>query len=155
VIFSTKAEYGVRLMIELARHEGEGPVSLGAVAESEQLPRSYLERLAAKLKAARLIASTHGARGGYHLAHPADEITMDDVVTALEGQIMPMECFAEGGVSRVSCSHEEDPRSCATKMLWARVEHSVQQALRATTLAELVEFGCTADAAEALVVQAT
>ena len=93
MLFSTKAEYGVRLMVELGRQPGSQPVSLGSVAEAENLPLSYLEHLVAKLRKAGLVTSTRGAHGGYRLAKPAEEITMDAVVEALEGQIAPMECF--------------------------------------------------------------
>jgi Rrf2 family cysteine metabolism transcriptional repressor len=141
MLFSTKAEYGVRLMVELGRQPGDRPVSLSMVAEAERLPLSYLEHLVAKLRNAGLVTSTRGAHGGYRLARPADEITMDEVVEALEGQIAPMECFHETPEGKVLCSHETDgDRACATKLLWTRVQGGVGRALAGTTLAELVEF---------------
>ncbi|HKZ12321.1 MAG TPA: Rrf2 family transcriptional regulator [Solirubrobacterales bacterium] len=142
MLFSTKAEYGVRLMIELGRQPGSTPISLNSVAEAERLPLSYLEHLVAKLRKAGLVTSTRGAHGGYRLAKPAAEITMDAVVQALEGQIAPMECFHETPEGRVLCSHEEDNSAggCATKLLWTRVQNGVTKALAGTTLAELVEF---------------
>ncbi|MGH2938592.1 MAG: RrF2 family transcriptional regulator [Solirubrobacterales bacterium] len=142
MLFSTKAEYGVRLMIELGRQPGSTPISLNSVAEAEHLPLSYLEHLVAKLRKAELVTSTRGAHGGYRLAKPAAEIRMDDVVQALEGQIAPMECFHETPEGRVLCSHEEDNSAggCATKLLWTRVQNGVNKALAGTTLAELVEF---------------
>ena len=141
MLFSTKAEYGVRLMVELGRQPGSAPVSLSAVAEAERLPLSYLEHLVARLRKAGLVNSTRGAHGGYTLARPAGEITMNQVVEALEGQIAPMECFHETPEGKVSCSHEDDgDRLCATKLLWTRVQGGVSRALTGTTLAELVEF---------------
>jgi Rrf2 family protein len=141
MLFSTKAEYGVRLMIELGRQPGSTPVSLNSVAEAENLPLSYLEHLVAKLRKAELVTSTRGAHGGYRLAKPAAEIRMDDVVQALEGQIAPMECFHELPEGRVLCSHEDNSAGgCATKLLWTRVQNGVNKALAGTTLAELVEF---------------
>ncbi|HVX34359.1 MAG TPA: Rrf2 family transcriptional regulator [Solirubrobacterales bacterium] len=141
MLFSTKAEYGVRLMIELGRQPGSTPISLNSVAEAEHLPLSYLEHLVAKLRKAGLVTSTRGAHGGYRLAKPATEIRMDDVVQALEGQIAPMECFHETPEGRVLCSHEDDGAGgCATKLLWTRVQNGVTKALAGTTLAELVEF---------------
>jgi len=141
MLFSTKAEYGVRLMVELGREPGSMPVSLSSVAESERLPLSYLEHLVAKLRKAGLVTSTRGAHGGYRLAKPAEEITMDAVVEALEGQIAPMECFHDTPDGKVLCSHEDDgDRACATKLLWTRVQGGVTKALSGTTLAELVEF---------------
>jgi Rrf2 family protein len=141
MLFSTKAEYGVRLMVELGRQPDSGPVSLSSVAEAERLPLSYLEHLVAKLRRAGLVTSTRGAHGGYSLAHPATEITMLEVVEALEGQIAPMECFHESPEGKVLCSHESNSdRACATKLLWTRVQSGVNRALQGTTLAELVEF---------------
>ena len=83
MIFTTKAEYGVRLLIQLGLMGRTGPVSLKAVAAEENLPLAYLERIAALLKKADLVAATRGAHGGYVLARPAEEITMDQVVLAL------------------------------------------------------------------------
>ena len=141
MLFSTKAEYGVRLMVELGRSEGSGPVALNAIAEAEMLPLSYLEHLVAKLRGAGLVTSTRGAHGGYSLARPAAEIDMLDVVQALEGPIAPMECFHEAPEGRVLCSHETDEgRTCATKLLWTRVQGGVTKALGGTTVADLVEF---------------
>jgi Rrf2 family protein len=146
MLFSTKAEYGVRLMIELGRRAHDepdvgDPVSLSAVAEAEVLPLSYLEHLVAKLRQADLVTSVRGAHGGYRLARRAAEIEMLEVVQALEGPIAPMECFHEVREGRVLCSHETDgDRACATKLLWTRVHGGITKALAGTTLAELVEF---------------
>jgi Rrf2 family protein len=142
VIFTTKAEYGVRLLIQLGSNGGERPVSLKSVADAEKLPLAYLERIAALLKKAGLITSTRGAHGGYVLAVAAEEITMDRVVLALEGAIAPMECFMEEGADgRVQCSHHnEEAEHCATKLLWTRVQLGVIRSLQRTTLAELVAF---------------
>ncbi len=155
MLFSTKAEYGVRLMVELGRRAGEGapesaePVALAAVAEAELLPLSYLEHLVAKLRQAGLVTSVRGAHGGYRLARPTDEISMLDVVEALEGPIAPMECFHTEREGRVLCSHETDgDHACATKLLWTRVQGGVTKALASTTLAELVEFAGPSRTAE-------
>jgi len=146
MLFSTKAEYGVRLMVELGRQPGSRPVSLNAIADAERLPLSYLEHLVAKLRKAGLVTSTRGANGGYRLAHPAEEITMIEVVEALEGPIAPMECFHETPEGKVLCSHaDEVDRTCATKLLWTRVQGGVNRALAGTTLAELVEFSRPAE----------
>jgi Rrf2 family cysteine metabolism transcriptional repressor len=140
MLFSTKAEYGVRLMVELGRQPSSAPISLSTVADAERLPLSYLEHLVAKLRKAGLVTSTRGAHGGYRLAMPPEEIALDVVVEALEGQVAPMECFHRMPDGRVLCSHEADDGACATKLLWTRVQGGVTKALAGTTLAELVEF---------------
>ena len=157
MLFSTKAEYGVRLMVELGRRAGSRapeeaePVALAIVAEAELLPLSYLEHLVAKLRQAGLVSSVRGAHGGYRLARPASEIAMLDVVEALEGPVAPMECFHIEREGRVLCSHETDgDRACATKLLWTRVHGGVTKALSGTSLAELVEFAGAVKGAETM-----
>jgi Rrf2 family transcriptional regulator, cysteine metabolism repressor len=141
MLFSTRAEYGVRLMVELGRQDDDAPVALSAVAESERLPLSYLEHLVAKLRRAGLVESQRGAHGGYRLGKPAEKIDMLEVVQALEGTIAPMECFHDDPEGKVSCSHETDgDEACATKFLWTRVQGGVSKALSGTTVADLVEF---------------
>ncbi len=144
MIFTTKAEYGVRLLVELGRHEGGragGFVSLKAIAEAEGLPLAYLERIVAMLKKADIVESTRGAHGGYRLARPAAQITMDEAVLALEGAVAPMSCFVDDrDGQRVLCSHSADGDRCATKLLWTRVQGGMVEAMRRTTLAELISF---------------
>lgn len=152
MIFTTKAEYGVRLMVELGRQEkpgGGAATSLKAIAAAEALPLAYLERIVALLKKAGLVESTRGAHGGYRLSRAPADITMDDVILALEGTVAPMNCFVDDtdGTSRVLCSHEADAgHACATKLLWLRVQGGVMEKLAQTTLAELVEFSHREDA---------
>jgi Rrf2 family transcriptional regulator, cysteine metabolism repressor len=147
MIFTTKAEYGVRLLVELGRvqvsEEPDRPVSLKAIAEAEGLPLAYLERIVALLKKDGVVESTRGAHGGYRLTLPAADLTMDRVVTALEGPVAPMACFVEDRPDqhRVLCSHQADRgHGCATKLLWTRVQGGVTRALQQTTLADLVTF---------------
>jgi Rrf2 family protein len=142
MLFSTRAEYGVRLMVELGRHsERDEPVSLGEIAEREHLPLSYMEHLVAKLRKAGLVESRRGAHGGYRLGRPAEQIDMLEVVQALEGEIAPMECFHPEPEGKVSCSHDSDDyEACATKLLWTRVHGGVSKALSGTSLADLVAF---------------
>ncbi len=143
MIFTTKAEYGVRLLVELGRQGSQSPVSLKAIADAEGLPLAYLERIVALLKKAGLVESQRGAHGGYRLARPAVEITMDEAVLALEGVVAPMSCFVEDDVERkgVQCSHHDDAgHGCATKLLWTRVQGGMVEAMKRTTLAELIDF---------------
>ncbi|HEV7807943.1 MAG TPA: Rrf2 family transcriptional regulator [Solirubrobacteraceae bacterium] len=142
MFFTTKAEYGVRLLIELGSQPAGKPVSLKAISDAENLPLAYLERIVALLKRASLVESTRGAHGGYQLSRAPEDIAMNEVVLALEGSVAPMNCFVEeDGDGRVLCSHHDDSgRGCATKLLWTRVQANVLKTLADTTLAELVEF---------------
>ncbi len=143
MIFTTKAEYGVRFLVELGRHADGSPVSLKAIADAEGLPLAYLERIVALLKKAGFVESTRGAHGGYRLAQAPESIRMDEVIAALEGGVAPMSCFVDdtaGDSARVLCSHHDDGELCATKLLWTRVQGGVIKALQQTTLADLVAF---------------
>ena len=104
MMFSTKAEYGVRVMVELGKRNGDSPVSLADIAEADGLPLAYLEHLVARLRKAGLVESRRGARGGYLLARPADKITMAEIVEALEGSIAPIECISEGADGVLVCA---------------------------------------------------
>jgi len=139
MMFSTKAEYGVRVMVELARRVGEEPVPLTEIAEHDGLPLAYLEHLVARLRKAGLLESRRGSRGGYLLARVPTEITMAEVVEALEGSIAPIECISESSDGSIVCSRESDPgHVCPTKLLWTRVRFSIVRTLEETTLADLV-----------------
>jgi Rrf2 family protein len=142
MIFTTKAEYGVRLLVELGRQGPERPVSLKAISEAEGLPLAYLERIVALLKKAGLVDAVRGAHGGYRLTRDPADIRMDEAVLALEGSVAPMTCFVDDtGSGRVVCNHEGDSgHACATKLLWLRVQGGVLEQLARTTLAELVAF---------------
>jgi len=143
MMFSTKAEYGVRVMVELARRGTDaenGCVSLSEIADGDGLPLAYLEHLAARLRKAGLIESRRGARGGYLLARPAEEISMAEVVEALEGSIAPIECISEGADGHLVCTREtETDHVCPTKLLWTRVRGSVVRTLEETRLSDLVQ----------------
>ena len=143
MMFSTRAEYGVRVMVELARHGADGDrecVSLSEIADGDGLPLAYLEHLAARLRKAGLVESRRGARGGYLLARPAEEISMAEVVEALEGSIAPIECISEGADGHLVCTREtETDHVCPTKLLWTRVRGSVVRTLEETRLSDLVQ----------------
>ena len=134
VAFSTKGEYGVRLMVQLARHVGTGPVSLAGIAAEEDLPRAYLEQLVVSLREAGLVVSTRGAHGGYELARPPDQISMGAVLRALEGPIAPMICATDDPEQATLCDRSA---RCTVNVLWVRVRDAVTGAVDSMTLADL------------------
>ena len=139
MMFSTKAEYGLRVMVELARGVDGEPVPLAEIAARGGLPLAYLEHLVARLRKAGLVDSRRGSRGGYMLARPAGEITAAEIVEALEGSIAPIECISQGPDGSIICTRESDPgHVCPTKLLWTRVRFSIVSTLRETTLADLL-----------------
>lgn len=140
MIFTTKAEYGVRVMAHLAERDGRDPVSLGVIAEAEGLPLAYLEHLVQRLRRAKLVTSRRGARGGYALARSADTITMAEVVSALEGRIAPIECITSGidADGAAVCAREvATDRACPSKLLWTRVQGAIVGTLEDISLSDL------------------
>jgi Rrf2 family cysteine metabolism transcriptional repressor len=137
-MFSTKAEYGVRVMAHLAKHNGEQPISLATIADSEGLPLAYLEHLVQRLRKAGLVESRRGAYGGYTLARAAEDISMAEVVRALEGEIAPIECITADADGVLVCSREHS-EPCPTKFLWTRVQGSIVRTLNEMTLDDLVQ----------------
>ena len=135
IAFSTKGEYGVRLMVQLGRHYGRGPASLAEIAAEEDLPRAYLEQLVVNLRESGLVTSTRGAHGGYELASPPETISMAAVLRALEGPIAPMLCASDDPEHANLCDRSS---RCTVNVLWVRVRDAVTGALDSMTLADLV-----------------
>jgi Rrf2 family transcriptional regulator, cysteine metabolism repressor len=133
---STRGEYGMRLMVDLARNWGKGSVSLHAVAERESLPEAYLEQLVGTLRRAGLVTGKRGAGGGYTLAKEPTAITAGEVVRALEGPIEPQICTAEGEAI-LNCVHEP---SCGTRLVWLKLQSTIATALDALSLAQLAAW---------------
>ncbi len=127
---STRAQYGLRALLEIGAREGR-PVPLKEVAEAQKISQHYLEQIASVLRRAGFIRSVRGARGGYRLARPAEEITALEVVEALEGSVAPVGCLEDPG----SCWQEG---ACATEDLWRQVDFAVRQVLGQTTLKDLI-----------------
>jgi Rrf2 family protein len=128
---NTRMRYGTRAMVHLARHSGEGYVSLAQVADAEDLPVKYLEALLASLRTAGLVATQRGPQGGYALARPAAEITLLDIFRVLESS----EPYAPCDSGPDGCRRRAE---CATQRVWARMVEAAMGVLEATTLAELV-----------------
>ncbi len=128
---STRGEYGVRAMLDLALHYEDGTIPLRAVAGRQRISESYLEQLFGILRKAELVTSVRGAQGGYQLARPPGEITVGDVMRVVEGPIAPAECVGEGGTDCRQASH------CVTRLLWAKLRDSMLGVLDSTTLADL------------------
>jgi Rrf2 family protein len=131
---STRTEYGIRVLVTLARlGEDDACLSLTAIAKRERLPHAYLEQLVGDLRRAGLVTATRGQAGGYRLARPAAEIAMTDAVRALEGPLLEMPC---AGVDDLE--HCDRPQPCSVHEIFQRVYESLSATLGATNLAEVV-----------------
>ncbi len=132
---STRGEYGLRAMVELARRYGQGPTPLSVVAAASVVPVAYLEQLIAPLRERNLVVSTRGARGGYEIARHPSEILIGEVYRALEGPVAPMDCVSEELVDDI-CPLID---GCVTRVAWVKVRDSIIDVLDSTTLADLLE----------------
>lgn len=131
---STKGRYGLRALIDLAQYSGEAPVSITSISTRQELSERYLEQLMSMLKKAGLVKSVRGAGGGYVLAKDMAEISVGDVLRALEGSLEPVECAGlepEGG-----CKASD---YCVTKYVWQRINESISQTVDEIMLDQLVE----------------
>jgi Rrf2 family cysteine metabolism transcriptional repressor len=129
---STKGEYGVRALIELAHHYGETrPIQSSEIAGRQRVPESYLEQLLTTLRRAGFIRSVRGPQGGHALVRDPRTLRVSEVIEALEGPIMPSDCLDESS----NCGG----RDCAQRQMWADVRDAILGVLDNTTIAELAE----------------
>jgi Rrf2 family protein len=130
--FSSRAIYGMRAMVALARLYGQGSAFLKDIAEAEGLPGTYMEQVMVPLRKSGLVLAVRGAKGGYTLArHPAD-ITVLSILEALEGPLLLSECPTGSGC----CSHSG---GCALQDLWEEGSRSLDQIYRNISLATVLE----------------
>ena len=131
---STKGRYGLRALIDIAQYSEIEPVPINSISARQDISERYLEQLMALLKRAGLIKSIRGAGGGYVLAKDVSEISVGDVLRALEGNLEPVECAA---------FHEEESceaaGGCVTKYVWKKINESINRTVDEIDLKQLVE----------------
>lgn len=128
---STRGKYGLYAMHYLAGHKDDGPQSLQSIA-STGVPKQYLEQLLGNLRRAGLVTSVRGAQGGYQIARPPGQITMLDVIDALEGPVELSECTTDEGCCTRSCQ-------CPVRHVWQRLTDSINRELAGVTLGDMFE----------------
>jgi Rrf2 family protein len=128
-LITTKSRYGLQLLIYLADRYGRGPSELGGAARANGIPEHYLAKLALPLKAAGLIRSVRGQRGGWELARPPADIDMLSVVEALEGRSSLLDCTGEPG----NC---EKAAGCRPLTVWNGLDRVIKEYLRGLSLAD-------------------
>ena len=131
---STKGRYGLRALIDLAQYSEIEPVSINSIATRQGISERYLEQLMTLMKKAGLIKSIRGASGGYVLAKEIEEISVGDVLRALEGNLQPVECAAFSQDD--SC---EASGVCVTKYVWQRINESINKTVDEISVKQLVE----------------
>jgi Rrf2 family iron-sulfur cluster assembly transcriptional regulator len=127
---TTKGRFAVTAMVDLAMRQNRGPVTLAAISERQHISLSYLEQLFGKLRRAKLVSSVRGPGGGYNLAQAAQDISVADIVSAVDEPLDATQC---GG--KENC---HDDRRCMTHDLWATLNEKMHEYLSSVTLADLV-----------------
>lgn len=131
---STKGRYGLRALIDLALNSEDEAVSISSIASRQNISDSYLEQLVSKLKKAGLVKSVRGAGGGYRLAKEAKDISVGDVLRALEGNLDAVAC--PGNEESGGCQASD---LCVTRYVWQRINDSITEAVDGIMLDQLVE----------------
>lgn len=141
---STRATYGLQAMMAIAREAAQGPVMVKTIAARHHLPATYLEQVMVPLRKSGLLSATRGAKGGYRLARPARDITVCEIVEALEG---PLELVDS---TDNSCFGIQ-PELCAAKDVLDEAGAAMRSVLVKVTLAELLDRQLAKEAADAAV----
>ncbi|MEG0074847.1 MAG: Rrf2 family transcriptional regulator [Eubacterium sp.] len=131
---STKGRYGVLAMYELARKYGDGPISIKEIAEKQSFSDSYMEQLFSTLKKTGLIISSRGSKGGYILSREPKDISVGEIIRALEGPIEMSECV--GGRENYICQKSAE---CVTRGLWIEIRDSINNIIDNRSLQDLLD----------------
>lgn len=128
---STKGQYGVKAMVDLAINYSKEPISIKSISERQNISEYYLEQLFSSLRKADLIKSIRGAQGGYILSREPKDISVSEIMNVLEGPLKLSECLQDGECSNI--------KVCSTRLLWARIKESIDQVTKTTTLQDMVD----------------
>lgn len=132
---STRGRYGLRAMIDLAINENSGIIPLREISKRQNISEQYLEQLFSRLRKSGIVKSVRGAHGGYLLNSSPENITVKDILVALEGPIAPVDCVLSEDIKE-KCNSSN---FCVTHDLWVMVKENIDDLLESVTLAELKE----------------
>ena len=127
-----RVDYGVRALLELALHYGDGPVQTAEIAAKHGIPEAYLDQLMASLNKLGFVVSRRGPRGGHSLAMPPADITLSMVMSSLDANSSPLDCL----VNPLDCVLSDN---CAQQEVWKSVEEAILDLLSNITLASLAD----------------
>ncbi len=135
---STRSRYGARILVDLARHNNQGPVKIGEISKRQDISVKYLEQLIRPLKQANLVESVRGPKGGHMLAKKPEKITLGQIVRLFEGQSDLVECVS----NPEKCNMADD---CQVRLAWKDATRVLYEKLDSTTIADLMEGNHTED----------
>ena len=128
---STKGRYGLRILVDLATHDAEKPRLIRDIAESQGISEKYISRLVIDLRKAKMIRSIRGVNGGFHLAKSPEDITLLDVLEAMEGPLSIVDCVH----TPKKCDKN---MNCAAREIWAGLNEGIRDLMRGVTLADVL-----------------
>lgn len=134
VKLSTKARYGLRAFIDVAVYREEGPVSLASIAGRQGISADYLEKLMGKLRKAGLVESVRGAAGGYVLTRDVNTYSVGEVLRALEGELVPVDCRQDG-----KGGHCSGAKKCLSHIVWQQINQSLNRTVDEINIGELLQ----------------
>ena len=129
---STRGRYGIHAMYDLADHYGSGPQSIKLIAERQGIPEAYLEQLIAVLRREGLVISNRGAQGGYRLVRPPEQITVGEVLRALEGGLNLVDCLLDEESCGKSCA-------CPSRIVWMKIRDGMNSIVDGITLQDMID----------------
>lgn len=132
MMISTKGRYALRIMVDLAKHDGGAPVSVREIAQRQDISGKYMEQIISVLTRAGLLRSVRGAQGGYHLARAPQEISVGMILRATEGDLAPAECVAKGAVH---CSRSG---ACPSRAVFEKVYSAINGVIDGVMLTDLL-----------------
>ncbi len=130
---SQKCQYGLRAVFELSLRKGFGPTKIGEIAKAQAIPMKFLELILGELKHGGFVESRRGVNGGYMLALEPDQLTAGQIITYIDGPVMPVKCVAAGGASECSL------KNCVFMDMWTRARDAVAEVYNGTTFQDLVD----------------
>lgn len=132
---STKGRYGVKAMLSMTIYHSGEAIPVRTIAERENIPEKYLQQLVSILKKAGLVKSVRGQWGGYSLAKAPEEITVGEIISALEGDLAPVDCVIDKK-EQANCNRSE---ACITRFVWAKIRDGISSVLHNITLKDLAD----------------
>jgi Rrf2 family cysteine metabolism transcriptional repressor len=136
---STRGRYGLRILLDLATHQNEGPVIMREISERQGITEKYLWQVINLLKSAGLVTSVRGAKGGYALAKSPSEVSVLEIISILEGPVVVVDCVD----ASENCARSS---SCVTREVWKQIEDNLRKTMAGITLQDLVEKQLANDA---------
>jgi Rrf2 family protein len=135
---SAKDEYGLRVLLSIARHGGDDGLSISKLSEAEGISEPYVAKITRMLRLSGFIQSTRGKKGGYILSKTPDEIKVAEILHALDGKLFDAEFCGSHAGEETFCNNSID---CSVRSLWRLVQSTIDQVLANVTLADLLEGG--------------